>query len=137
MRMTAAVMFEQGLPAPYVESQPFRIEHVELDGPGEGEVLVEVKAAGLCHSDLSTVAGLRKRTLPTVGGHEGAGVVVEVGRGVHGLEPGDHVVMTTASGCGHCRPCIESRPVLCDNIGIARSKGMLPNGARRLSLAGK
>jgi len=137
MRMTAAVMYEQGLPTPYVESQPFRIEEVELEAPGEGEVLVEVKAAGLCHSDLSVVAGLRKRTLPTVGGHEGAGIVREVGRGVHGLEPGDHVVMTTASGCGHCRPCTERRPVLCDNVNVARAQGMLPNGARRLSRNGQ
>lgn len=136
MRMTAAVMYEQGLPAPYATSHPFRIEEVELDGPGEGEVLVEVKAAGLCHSDLSVVAGLRKRQLPVVGGHEGAGVVVEVGRGVSSLKPGDHVVMTTAAGCGHCRSCTDQRPVLCENVGVARSKGFLPNGQRRLSLNG-
>lgn len=136
MRMKAAVMFEQGLPGPYAESEPFRIEEVDLEGPGEGEVLVEVKAAGLCHSDLSVVAGLRKRQLPVVGGHEGAGVVVEVGRGVTNLKPGDHVVMTVASGCGHCRPCVNQRPVLCDNVGIARGQGFLPNGARRLSLGG-
>ena len=112
MRMTAAVMYEQGLPAPYADSQPFRIEQVELEGPGEGEVLVEVRAAGLCHSDLSVVAGQRKRTLPAVGGHEGAGIVREVGRGVAQVRPGDHVVMTGASGCGHCRTCISSRPAL-------------------------
>jgi alcohol dehydrogenase len=137
MRMTAAVMYEQGLPAPYLESRPFRIEDVELEGPGEGEVLVEIKAAGLCHSDLSVVAGLRKRQLPVVGGHEGAGIVREVGKAVHGLKPGDHVLMTTAAGCGHCRPCTGGRPVLCDNVGIARSQGLLPNGARRLSFNGK
>jgi len=137
MRMTAAVMYEQGLPAPYAESQPFKIEEVELEGPGEGEVLVEVKAAGLCHSDLSVVAGLRKRQLPVVGGHEGAGVVVEVGRGVSNLKPGDHVVMTTASGCGHCRPCTDQRPVLCESVGVARAQGFLPNGQRRLNLKGK
>lgn len=134
MRMTAAVMYEQGLPAPFAQSKAFHIEEVELEGPGEGEVLVEVKAAGLCHSDLSVVAGLRKRQLPVVGGHEGAGVVVEVGRGVTSLKPGDHVVMTTASGCGHCSSCHDQRPVLCDNVGIARSQGFLPNGARRLTL---
>lgn len=137
MRMTAAVMFEQGLPRPYADSRPFRIEDVDLDGPGEGEVLVEIRAAGLCHSDLSVVSGLRKRALPVVGGHEGAGIVRDVGRGVDGLAVGDHVVMTVASGCGHCRPCAEQRPVLCDNVGAARSKGTLPNGARRLSLGGK
>jgi Zn-dependent alcohol dehydrogenase len=134
MRMTAAVMYEQGLPTPYAQSQAFHIEDVMLEGPGEGEVLVEVKAAGICHSDLSTVAGLRKRQLPVVGGHEGAGVVVEVGRGVTSLKPGDHVVMTTAAGCGHCHPCVDQRPVLCENVGVARSQGLLPNGARRLTL---
>jgi Zn-dependent alcohol dehydrogenase len=77
MRMTAAVMYEQGLPTPYLDSKPFRIEDVELDGPGEGEVLIEIRAAGICHSDLSQVAGLRKRKLPVVGGHEGAGIVRE------------------------------------------------------------
>ena len=136
MRMTAAVMYEQGLPTPYVESTPFRIEEVELDGPGEGEVLVEVKAAGLCHSDLSQVAGLRKRTLPVVGGHEGAGIVREVGRGVTRLKQGDHVVMTVASGCGHCRPCVESRPALCDTVGASRAQGVLANGLRKLSRGG-
>lgn len=136
MRMTAAVMYEQGLPTPYAGSAPFRIEDVDLEGPGDGEVLVEVRAAGLCHSDLSQVAGLRKRTLPVVGGHEGAGIVRETGQGVTALKPGDHVIMTVATGCGHCRPCVELRPALCDNVGLSRSKGLLPNGARRLSYRG-
>jgi Zn-dependent alcohol dehydrogenase len=137
MRMTAAVMYEQGLPTPYAGTKPFRIEDVELEGPSEGEVLVEVRAAGLCHSDLSQVAGLRKRTLPVVGGHEGAGIVREVGQGVTQLKPGDHVVMTVATGCGHCRPCTELRPALCDNVGASRAQGLLSNGARRLSRNGK
>jgi len=136
MRMTAAVMYEQGLPAPYVASQPLRIEEVNLDGPGEGEVLVEVRAAGLCHSDLSQVAGLRKRTVPVVMGHEGAGIVREVGRGVTGLAPGDHVVMTVGSGCGHCRYCVDRRPVLCDAVGASRAKGLLMTGRRLLSRSG-
>src|ERR1700751_3349553 len=105
MRMTAAVMYEQGLSAPYAESQPFRIEQVDLDGPGAGEVLVEVRGAGLCHSDLSVVEGLRKRPLPIVGGHEGAGIVREVGAGVTGLAPSDHVAMAAVAGCGKCRTC--------------------------------
>jgi alcohol dehydrogenase len=136
MRMLAAVMYEQGLPTPYVESQPFRIEEVELEGPGEGEVLVEVRGAGLCHSDLSQVAGLRKRKLPVVGGHEGAGIVREVGRGVVGLQPGDHVVMTAVADCGHCQFCVENRPVLCDSVTAARTQGLLGNGMRRLSHRG-
>jgi alcohol dehydrogenase len=134
--MTAAVMYEQGLPAPYAESRPLKIEEVELEGPGEGEVLVEVRAAGLCHSDLSQIAGLRKRKVPVVMGHEGAGIVREVGRGVTQFMPGDHVVMTVGSGCGHCRPCLDSRPVLCDAVGSSRSQGLLMNGYRRLTCKG-
>jgi len=134
--MIAAVMYEQGLPAPYAESQPLKIEEVDLEGPGEGEVLVEVRAAGLCHSDLSQIAGLRKRTLPVVVGHEGAGIVQEVGRGVTEFKPGDHVIMTVGSGCGHCRSCLDSRPVLCDVVGASRSQGLLTNGYRRLTCKG-
>lgn len=137
MKMTAAVMYEQGLPMPYANTQPFRIETVDLEGPGEGEVLVEVRAAGLCHSDLSVVEGLRKRTLPVVGGHEGAGIVREVGPGVRTLKPDDHVVMSVATGCGHCPTCLRGRPALCPNMSAARSQGMLPNGQRRLSVNGK
>jgi alcohol dehydrogenase len=133
MRMLAAVMYEQGLATPYVDSEPFKIEEVELEGPGEGEVLVEVAAAGLCHSDLSVVAGLRKRTLPVVGGHEGAGIVREVGRGVTRLAPGDHVVMTVASGCGFCSYCIGAKPALCQEVTKSRAAGTLPTGSRRLS----
>lgn len=137
MRMNAAVMHEQGLALPYSASRPFRIEEVDLDGPEEGEVLVEVRAAGVCHSDLSVVAGLRKRALPVVGGHEGAGIVREVGAGVQGLRAGDHVVMTVAGGCGTCRYCVQGRPVICDNVGASRAQGLLPNGARRLSRGGE
>lgn len=137
MRMTAAVMFEQGLPPPYTASSPFHVEDVELEGPGEDEVLVEVAAAGLCHSDLAQVKGLRRRTLPLVGGHEGAGIVREVGANVTHLRPGDHVVMTAAAGCGHCAYCDNQRPVLCDNVWHSRADGVLSNGARRLSLRGQ
>lgn len=137
MRMTAAIMYEQGLPAPYAQSQPLRIEEVDLDGPGEGEVLVEVRAAGLCHSDLSQIAGLRKRTVPVVMGHEGVGIVREVGRGVTGVKPGDHVVMTVGAGCGTCRHCVGSRPVLCDAVGASRAKGLLLNGYQRLRHLGQ
>lgn len=132
MRMTAAVLHAQGLPAPYAESRPFLIEEVELDGPGPGEVLVEVRAAGLCHSDLSQVAGLSRRTLPVVGGHEGAGIVREVGPGVDWLRPGDHVVMTVATGCGHCRLCSDNRGLLCEGVSAARAQGLLTNGRRHL-----
>lgn len=135
MKMTAAVMYEQGLPAPYADSQPFRVEEVELDGPGPGEVLVEVRGARLCHSDLSVVEGLRKRPLPIVGGHEGAGIVREVGASVTGLAPGDHVAMAAVAGCGECRTCLAGRPGLCQAVTASRAEGMLSTGARRLRLA--
>jgi alcohol dehydrogenase len=136
MRMTAAVMYEQGLPTPYAQSLPFQIEDVELDGPGEGELLIEILAAGLCHSDLSQVAGLRKRKLPVVGGHEAAGIVRDTGGGVTGFKHDDHVVMTVVSGCGHCRPCGRQRPALCESVTVPRTRGVLANGERRLSRNG-
>lgn len=137
MRMTAAVMFEQGLPTPFAESEPFKILEVDLEPPQEGEVLLEVRAGGLCHSDLSQVAGLRKRTVPVVGGHEGAGIVKEIGHGVTSLKPGDHVVMSGAPGCGRCRTCGENRPNICESISASRASGGLANGAIRLSYEGK
>jgi alcohol dehydrogenase len=134
MRMTAAVMYQQGLPLPFAQSKPFVIQEVELEGPGPGEVLVEVRGAGLCHSDLSVLEGMRKRPLPVVGGHEGAGIVREVGAGVTGLAPGDHVAMAAVAGCGACRVCRAGRPGLCKVVTGARNEGMLATGQRRLRL---
>lgn len=134
MRMTAAVMYEQGLPMPFAKSSPFRIEEVELEGPGEGEVLVEIRGAGLCHSDLSVLEGHRKRPLPVVGGHEGAGIVRELGSGVTGLTPGDHVAIAAVAGCGKCRLCLSGRPGICQVVSGARNEGMLPTGHRRLRM---
>jgi Zn-dependent alcohol dehydrogenase len=135
--MEAAVMFEQGLPAPFEQSEPFKIKQVELTGPFVGEVLVEVRAGGLCHSDLSQVAGLRKRKVPVVGGHEGAGIVREVGPGVTRFAPGDHVVMTGAVGCGHCHMCGVNRPNLCDEVAATRVAGGVHKETRRLSYGGE
>lgn len=134
MRMIAAVMYEQGLPMPFATSNPFRIEEVELEGPGEGEVLVEIRGAGLCHSDLSVLEGHRKRPLPVVGGHEGAGIVRELGRGVTGLAPGDHVAIAAVAGCGKCRLCLNGRPGICQVVSGARNEGMLATGHRRLRM---
>jgi len=132
MKMLAAVMFEQGLPSPYSKSQPFRIEEVELDSPGPGEVLVEIRAAGLCHSDLYAINGTQKRPLPIVGGHEGAGIVREIGPGVTDLIEGDHVVAVNVTGCGKCRFCVNNRPNLCQAIGSVRAEGKLATNTRRL-----
>lgn len=137
MKIKCAVLYEQGLPRPYAKSQPLKIETLDLDGPRANEVLVKVGAAGLCHSDLSTIEGLRPRVVPTVVGHEGAGIVAEVGPGVTDLAPGDHVVFIFAPSCGSCRQCISQRPNLCTTYTAARAKGDLATGGRRLKLNGK
>ncbi|TGR60095.1 alcohol dehydrogenase catalytic domain-containing protein, partial [Mesorhizobium sp. M1C.F.Ca.ET.192.01.1.1] len=96
------------------ESRPLAIEEIELSQPGLGEVLVRIRAAGLCHSDLSVINGDRPRPMPMALGHEAAGVVEALGDGVRDLEPGDHVVMVFMPSCGHCLPCAEGRPALCE-----------------------
>ena len=136
MRMIAAVMHEQGLPRPYAQSKPFRIEEVELQAPGPGEVLVEVRAAGLCHSDLTQVGTAIKRRVPIVGGHEGAGIVRELGEGVTGFAPGDHAVLVNVTGCGDCRHCRVSRPGLCQAVTSSRVEGKIATGTRRLQQIG-
>jgi alcohol dehydrogenase len=137
MKVRAAVLYEQGLPRPYATSQPLKIEDVTLDHPGEGEVLIEVAVAGLCHSDLSSIEGLRPRRLPSVPGHEAAGIVREVGPGVRGLAKGDHVVSSVVSNCGHCRFCSRGRATLCTSVAEPRKLGILASGAKRLSLGGE
>lgn len=136
MKTKAAVLTEMGRPTPYADSRPLEILELDLEGPGEGEVLVEVKAAGLCHSDLSVMNGARPRPTPMALGHEAAGVVREVGRGVADLAAGDHVVMIFVPACGHCIPCAEGRPALCEPAAAANGAGTLLSGARRLSHAG-
>jgi len=131
MKTQAAVLYEMGKPMPYRESRPLALEEVELEGPGPGEVLVEVVAAGLCHSDLSVIDGSRPRPMPMVLGHEAAGVVREVGPGVHDLRPGDHVVFSFVPMCGRCVYCATGRPVLCENGNRANAAGVLLSGARR------
>ena len=132
MRTRAAVLREIGRPAPYANSRPLSIEEFELDPPGAGEVLVRVRAAGLCHSDLSVIDGNRPRPVPMVLGHEAAGVVEAIGPGVTDLAPGDHVVAAFVPSCGHCGPCAGGRPALCEPGFRANSAGTLLSGARRL-----
>jgi alcohol dehydrogenase len=136
MKMKAAVLREQGKPRPYAETQPLIIEDIDLDGPAEGEILVEIAAAGLCHSDLSTIEGIRPRPLPLVLGHEAAGIVREVGPGVSDLKPDDHVVMVFVMSCGACPDCHGGRPNLCGSSIAAKAKGELVAGGRRLHLGG-
>ncbi|MBN8902051.1 MAG: zinc-dependent alcohol dehydrogenase family protein, partial [Rhodospirillales bacterium] len=135
-RVKAAVLREQGKPRPYVQSMPMTIETVDLDPPGPGEVLYKIMGAGLCHSDLSTIENLRPRKLPTIPGHEAAGIVEAVGPGVTALKPGDHVISVFVSSCGDCRYCNQGRPSLCQSALGARTAGTLVSGARRLSING-
>jgi len=137
MKMRAAVIRETMKPRPYKDSKPFAIEEVELDPPGEGEVLVRIRAAGLCHSDLSTVNGDRPRPMPMVLGHEAAGEVVEPGPGVKDLAAGDHVIVVFVPSCGSCLPCMEGRPGLCEPAVPANASGTLLSGARRIKLDGQ
>ncbi|NQV78974.1 MAG: alcohol dehydrogenase catalytic domain-containing protein [Alphaproteobacteria bacterium] len=125
-----------GLPRPYSQSKPLKIETLDLDPPGEGEVLVKIHAAGLCHSDLSVIDGNRPRPMPMALGHEAAGEVLEVGRGIDDVEPGDHVVFVFVPSCGHCRPCASGRPALCEPAAAANGQGTLVSGERRLRLDG-
>ena len=134
MKMRAAVMFEQGKSRPYADSKPYSIEEVELDGPCASEVLVEIRAAGLCHSDLTSIEGRRPRPLPIVGGHESAGIVREVGSEVRGLQPGTPCVIVFVSNCGECSYCKIGRPNLCLTHRAAKEAGELPAGGRRLRL---
>ncbi len=133
MRTRSAVLREMGAPRPYTESRPLEIVELELEGPGPGEVLVEVGAAGLCHSDLSVIDGSRPRVMPMALGHEAAGRVVGLGTGVESLGVGDHVVLAFIPACGSCGPCRSGRAALCEPGAAANAKGTLLSGAIRLS----
>ena len=137
MKIRAAVLETIGAPAPYAVSQPLKIRAVELDPPGHGEVLVRIRAAGLCHSDLSVISGDRPRPVPMVLGHESAGEVVECGTGVTDLKAGDRVVLVFMPSCGCCMPCMEGRPALCEPGAASNGAGTLLSGARRLHLDGQ
>lgn len=137
MKIRAAVLEETGIAPPYAQTQPLKIREVDLAPPGRGEVLVRVAAAGICHSDLSVVNGDRPRPVPMVLGHEASGVVAALGEGVDDLRVGDHVVSVFVSSCGHCGPCAEGRPALCEPAAKANGAGELVTGGRRLARAGQ
>ncbi|MEM7058595.1 MAG: zinc-binding dehydrogenase [Pseudomonadota bacterium] len=137
MRMRAAVLRETGKPFPFADSSPLCIEQVELDPPGKGEVLIAIRAVGLCHSDLVAITGERARPTPIVIGHEAAGVIVELGPEVSGCEVGDHVVPSYVSSCGHCEMCREGRPALCIPATKANVAGTMLDGTTRLHKDGK
>ncbi|HJQ48612.1 MAG TPA: NDMA-dependent alcohol dehydrogenase [Amycolatopsis sp.] len=110
--------------------KPFEIEELELDGPREGEVLIKYTAAGLCHSDLHLIDNDLVPRFPIIGGHEGAGVIEDIGPGVTKVKPGDHVVCSFIPNCGHCRYCATGRSNLCD-LGATILEGALPDGTFR------
>jgi alcohol dehydrogenase len=132
MKVRAAVLEAMGAPAPYARSRPLSISSVDLRDPGPGEVLVRIGAAGLCHSDLSVINGDRPRPTPMALGHEAAGVVESLGPGVDDLKKGDHVVLVFVPSCGHCGPCAEGRPALCEPGAASNSAGTLLSGERRI-----
>jgi alcohol dehydrogenase len=134
MKTRAAVLFKPDLTPPYGVSRPLRVMEIDLDPPGRGEVLVRIRAAGLCHSDLSVIDGTRPRQLPLVLGHECAGEVEKLGPGVTDLRVGDHVVASFVPSCGACEPCIGGRPALCEPGFAANMAGTLLGGARRLKI---
>jgi alcohol dehydrogenase len=136
VKTRAAVLYEMEKPRPYATSRPLVIEELDLAPPGPGEVLIKIRAAGLCHSDLSTINGDRPRQMPMALGHEAAGEVVEVGANVTDLGPGDRVILVFVPSCGRCIPCAEGRPALCEPGARANGAGTLLSGGLRLSKAG-
>lgn len=132
MKTRVAVLHKMGVPPPYKESKPLTIETVELDEPKEQEVLIKIRAAGLCHSDISVINGSRPRPTPMALGHEAAGEIIQVGDNVTDFAIGDHVVCTFIPSCGHCLPCREGRPALCENGAKANENGEMLAGNQRL-----
>jgi S-(hydroxymethyl)glutathione dehydrogenase / alcohol dehydrogenase len=127
MDIKAAVAFEAG--------KPLTIETVHLAPPKEGEVLVEIKATGVCHTDAYTLSGADPEGLfPTILGHEGAGIVVEVGAGVKSLKPGDHVIPLYTPECRNCEYCLSGKTNLCQAIRSTQGRGVMPDGTSRFTL---
>jgi S-(hydroxymethyl)glutathione dehydrogenase/alcohol dehydrogenase len=130
MDARAAVAFAAG--------KPLEVTTVKLDGPKASEVMVEIKATGICHTDEFTRSGADPEGLfPTILGHEGAGVVVEVGAGVTSLKAGDHVIPLYAPECRQCPSCLSRKTNLCTAIRATQGKGLMPDGSSRFSLEGK
>jgi S-(hydroxymethyl)glutathione dehydrogenase/alcohol dehydrogenase len=129
MKVRAAIAFEAG--------KPLVVDTVDLEGPKAGEVLVEIKATGICHTDEFTLSGADPEGLfPAILGHEGAGVVVETGPGVRGVKAGDHVIPLYTPECRECKSCTSHKTNLCTSIRATQGKGVMPDGTSRFSLKG-
>ncbi|MEO7131704.1 MAG: alcohol dehydrogenase catalytic domain-containing protein [Dermatophilaceae bacterium] len=137
MLIHGAVLEESGRARPFAESRPITVSELELDGPGDGEVLVRMEAAGVCHSDLSVVDGNRVRPTPMLLGHEAAGIVAQVGDGVHDVEVGQRVVMTFLPRCGDCVGCRSQGRAPCGVGSATNNAGTLLSGAVRLHRSGQ
>ena len=130
MQVRAAVAHAAG--------KPLVIEDVELAGPRAGEVLVEIKATGVCHTDEFTLSGKDPEGLfPAVLGHEGAGIVVEIGPGVSSVKPGDHVIPLYTPECRQCEYCLSGRTNLCQAIRVTQGRGVMPDGTSRFTIGGR
>src|ERR1700744_3232614 len=130
MKTRAAVAFEA--------KKPLEIVELDLEGPKAGEVLVEIKATGICHTDAYTLDGLDSEGLfPSILGHEGAGVVVEIGAGVTSVAPGDHVIPLYTPECRQCKACLSRKTNLCTAIRGSQGRGVMPDGTSRFSYKGR
>lgn len=130
MRVKAAVAFQAG--------KPLTVEMVDLEGPKQGEVLVEIKATGVCHTDAFTLSGQDPEGIfPVILGHEGAGIVVDVGAGVSSVKPGDHVIPLYTPECRQCAYCLSQKTNLCQAIRTTQGQGLMPDGSSRFRLDGK
>ena len=130
MKTRAAVAFEA--------NRPLEIVEVDLEGPRAGEVLVEIKATGICHTDAYTLSGLDSEGIfPSILGHEGAGVVVEIGPGVTSVAVGDHVIPLYTPECRQCKSCLSRKTNLCTAIRATQGKGVMPDGTSRFSYKGQ
>src|SRR3569833_711715 len=130
MDVLAAVAFEAG--------KPLAVTHVQIEGPKAGEVMVEIKATGICHTDEFTLSGKDPEGLfPAILGHEGAGVVLEVGLGVTSVKTGDHVIPLYTPECRQCKSCLSRKTNLCTAIRATQGKGVMPDGTSRFSYKGQ
>ena len=130
MEVKAAVAYEAG--------KPLSMETVQLEGPSEGEVLIEIKASGICHTDAYTLSGKDPEGLfPAILGHEGAGIVVDVGQGVTSVKKGDHVIPLYTPECRQCEYCLSLKTNLCQAIRSTQGKGLMPDGTSRFSIGDK
>ena len=130
MKTRAAVAWESG--------KPLSIEEVDLDGPGAGEVLIQIKATGVCHTDAFTLSGEDPEgVFPSILGHEGAGIALEVGAGVKSVAPGDHVIPLYTAECRECKFCKSGKTNLCSAVRATQGRGLMPDGTSRFSFKQK